>query len=160
MAGQLTLLIQTMGGRLCPSHYCQPPGLKMLSTPLFQKVAKVARVLLFLFVLASGPAEIEIQFELGSNLQFKLSRQKMCVSMVENVDKKSNHRSGSNISSHVVFIYSLLIAFTLAVLLGIFVTLMQKKYEAQLAKNDIVQSKPVAGKLFFGLKLQLNSCFL
>ena len=25
---------QTMGGRLCPSHYCQPPGFKMLSTPL------------------------------------------------------------------------------------------------------------------------------
>ena len=113
---------------------------------------------MFLFLLASGPAEIEIQFELGSNLQFKLSRQKMCVSMVENVDKKSgNHRSGSNISSHVVFIYSLLIAFILAVLLGIFVTLMQKKYEAQLAKNDIVQSKPAAGKLFFGLRLQLRS---
>ena len=112
---------------------------------------------MFLFVLASGPAEIEIQFELGSNLQFKLSRQKMCVSMVENVDKKSNHRSGSNISSHVVFIYSLLIAFILAVLLGIFVTLMQKKYEAQLAKNDIVLSKPAAGKLFFGLRLQLRS---
>ena len=122
----------------------------------FKKLAKFARVLLFLFFLASGPAEIEIQFELGSNLQFKLSRQKMCVSMVENVDKKSNHRSGSNISSHVVFIYSLLIAFILAVLLGIFVTLMQKKYEAQLAKNDIVQSKPVAGKLIFGLRLQLN----
>ena len=104
---------------------------------------------MFLFLLASGPAEIEIQFELGSNLQFKLSRQKMCVSMVENVDKKSNHRSGSNISSHVVFIYSLLIAFILAVLLGIFVTLMQKKYEAQLAKNDIVQSKPAAGKEVF-----------
>ena len=104
--------------------------------------------IMLLFLLASGPADIEIQFELGSNLQFKLSRQKMCVSMVENVDKKSNHRSGSNISSHVVFIYSLLIAFILAVLLGIFVTLMQKKYEAQLAKNDIVQSKPAAGKLF------------
>ena len=26
--------VQTMGGRLCPSHYCQPPGFKMLSTPL------------------------------------------------------------------------------------------------------------------------------
>ena len=23
-----------MGDRLCPSHYCQPPGFKMLSTPL------------------------------------------------------------------------------------------------------------------------------
>ena len=28
--------IQTMGGRLCPSHYCQPPGFKKLSTPLFK----------------------------------------------------------------------------------------------------------------------------
>ena len=22
------------GGRLCPSHYCQPPGFKIISTPL------------------------------------------------------------------------------------------------------------------------------
>jgi len=100
--------------------------------------------------LASGPAEIDIQFDLGSNLQFKLSRQKMCFGMVDNLDKKSDFKSGSSISSHVVFIYSLLIAFILALVLAVFVSLMQKKYEGQLAKKDM-QAKPVtAAKMFQG----------
>jgi len=65
--------------------------------------------------------------------------------MVEKVDKDSDFKSGSTISSHVVFIYSLLIAFILAMLLGIFVTLMQRKYEAEITKRTIMQTKPVAG---------------
>ena len=32
--GRSVNLIKTKGGRLCPSHYCQPPGFKQLSTPL------------------------------------------------------------------------------------------------------------------------------
>ena len=73
----------------------------------------------------------------------------MCISMVEKVDKDSDFKAGSTISSHVVFIYSLLIAFILAMLLGIFVTLMQRKYEAEITKRTIIQNKPVAGKFIY-----------
>ena len=90
---------------------------------------------------------------MGSNLQFTLRRQKTCVSLVESVDKELNPRPGSSISSHVVFIYSLLIAFILAVLLGVFVTLMQRKYEAQLAKTEMIPSKPIAGNVLIHITL-------
>ena len=69
--------------------------------------------------------------------------------MVKKVDKGSDFKAGSTISSHVVFIYSLLIAFILAMLLGIFVTLMQRKYEAEITKQTIMQNKPVAGKFIY-----------
>ena len=125
---------------------------KMDSSFRNQKRKIIIRVLILahFYFIASGPAEIDIQFDLGSNLQFKLSRQKMCFGMVDNLDKKSDFKSGSSISSHVVFIYSLLIAFILALVLALFVSLMQKKYEGQLAKKDM-QAKPVTGTTYITL---------
>ena len=37
--GRTVTPIQTRGGRLCPSHYCQPHGFKRLSTSLRRKCA-------------------------------------------------------------------------------------------------------------------------
>ena len=82
---------------------------------------------------ADRTTDISIKFELGSNLKFVLHRLKYCRTIL-NEDVKPGIKP-AGISSHVVFVYSLLIAFIVALFLGIFVTFMQKKYEAKLAKN-------------------------
>ena len=45
--GRAVNSIQTKGGRLCPSQYCQPPGFKMLSTPMMNAFKCQKSVLLY-----------------------------------------------------------------------------------------------------------------
>ncbi len=89
--------------------------------------------------LVKGQAKVDIDFDLGSNLQFSISRLKHCEPEIgEIASKESQGSKGSSTSwsSHLVFVYSLLIAFIIALILGILVAIMQKKYESKLLRSS------------------------
>ena len=83
--------------------------------------------------VTEGHAYLEIHLDLGENLSFQLNRSKQCsgrqVQEVPNVQV-------SSISSQVVFVYSLVIAFVISLVCGIFAAFMQRRLRSQLmAKN-------------------------
>ena len=83
--------------------------------------------------VTEGHAYLEIHLDLGENLSFQLNRSKQCpgrqVQEVTNVQV-------SSISSQVVFVYSLVIAFVISLVCGIFAAFMQRRLRSQLmAKN-------------------------
>ena len=86
--------------------------------------------------LTSGKATLEIHVDLGSDVTgFKLKRDKYCESTLSNMDSVATFHTKSSVSSHVVFIYSLLASFLIALILSIFVSVMQKKTRAALQET-------------------------
>lgn len=86
--------------------------------------------------LSSGKASVEINFELGPQIKFKLVRDKFC-DQSSISDQISNYHPGTamGVSSHVAFVYSLLVAFLVALTLTIFVAIVQKKTAHEMEMN-------------------------
>lgn len=88
-----------------------------------------------------GSTQVEILFDLGPNLKFKLTRLKFCQDsehkMLPNQEVKTDRTS-----SHLVFVYSLFFTLFLALFLAIFVGLMQRKFSSEMGQNNIVKEDP------------------
>ena len=72
--------------------------------------------------IVSQKASLEIHIDLGETT-FKLIRDKYCTS---NTVTPAFQPKSATISSHVVFVYSTLVAFIIALSVTVFVTMMQK----------------------------------
>jgi hypothetical protein len=79
--------------------------------------------------LHKGQVPIEIHFDIGTDIKFTLLREKYCDNSENSNGLPNNINSddSTNISSHLVFIYSLLVAFFIALTLGVTVVVVQKK---------------------------------
>ena len=110
---------------LQPSSY----HINISHTGLVPKSPTYWRMSLLCNNITDGQAKIELSFQLN-DLDFKITRLKYC----QGQPKISQNPKPSKISSHLVFMYSLVVAFVILILTGIFVTFMQKKYSKKTEK--------------------------